>query len=85
MKDLTGPLKGNLPEIVWNQLKLVASEAAQSPSDLLLEDCIARVEAVVLNVIGRADALPGAVVAFYARELSERISSLRKSSDEAAS
>ena len=70
------PLRGNLPEIVWDKLKLVAADEASTGQSLLIEECVAHVERAVRAIAGRPDALPVAVVNFYAEELRIRIASL---------
>ena len=70
--------RGNIPEIVWTELKRIASEAALADTPFLLDQCVEEVERVVREVVGNADAMPPAVVQFYARELRDRIDSLKK-------
>jgi hypothetical protein len=70
------PLRGNLPEIVWDRLKAVAADQASSGEQLVIEKCISHVERAVRGIAGRPDALPPAVVIFYAEELQARIASL---------
>lgn len=76
LDDYNEPIRGNLPEIVWNKLKVVAVDEASNGQLLLIEQCISHVERVVRAITGRPDALPLAVVTFYAEELRARIASL---------
>lgn len=76
MNDHRDARVGNLPEVVWNQLMELANDHAVTGEQLVIEQCCLHVERVVREVTGRPDALPPAVVQFYAQELQTRISSL---------
>ena len=76
MDEYREPFRGNLPEVVWNRLKVVAADEALTGQHPAIDQCVAHVERIVWMIAGRPDALPLSVVNFYAEELRLRIASL---------